>query len=80
MTLKGDYDPIVAASGEEALDFLQRDRADVVLLDVVMPSMDGMEVLERIKARRHTLPVVMLTATKTVKTAVRRCVSGPSIT
>jgi len=70
MTLKGDYDPIVAASGEEALDFLQRDRADVVLLDVVMPSMDGMEVLERIKARRHTLPVVMLTATKTVKTAV----------
>jgi DNA-binding NtrC family response regulator len=70
MTLKGDYDVIVVTSGTDALQFLDADRADVVLLDVLMPGMDGMETLERIKGRWHVLPVVMLTATKTIKTAV----------
>ena len=70
MTLKGEYECVVAAGGKEALQFLEADRADLVLLDVLMPGMDGMEVLERIKGRWHALPVVMLTATKTVKTAV----------
>jgi two-component system response regulator AtoC len=70
MTLKGDYEPVAVAAGAEALRFLEEDRADVVLLDVLMPGMDGMQVLERIKGRWGTLPVVMLTATKTIKTAV----------
>lgn len=53
-----------AASGEEALKLLSESDADLVLLDIVMPGLDGYEVCRRIRAHPHTafLPVVMLTA------------------
>ena len=55
-----------ASSGAEALDRLQGTRPDVVVLDVMMPGMDGWEVLSRIKADRSPelsgVPVLMLTA------------------
>jgi DNA-binding NtrC family response regulator len=70
MVLKGDYEPVVATSGPDALEALARSPADVVLLDVVMPGMDGMRVLEEVRTRYPRVPVIMLTATKTVKTAV----------
>jgi len=68
--LSGDYDVATVASGDAALDAIQRERPHLVLLDVIMPGMDGMELLERIRASDPGLPVVILTATKTVKTAV----------
>jgi DNA-binding NtrC family response regulator len=70
MVLKDQYEPQLVASGEEALAAVSDARPDVVLLDVLMPGLDGLEVLERIKAEDQHTPVVMLTATKTVKTAV----------
>jgi DNA-binding NtrC family response regulator len=70
MVLKDDYEPFAAGSGREALEVLAKAPVDVVLLDVVMPGMDGMEVLEETRQRFPRLPVVMLTATKTIKTAV----------
>ncbi len=70
MALKDLYEPVAVASGTEALDALAAGPVDVVLLDIVMPGMDGMQALEEIRARWPQLPVVMLTATKTVKTAV----------
>jgi two-component system sensor histidine kinase ChiS len=63
-----------AASGRDALDALARDTFDVVLLDVVMPEMNGFAVLEQIR-QQHTpaeLPVVMFTgldADETARTA-----------
>jgi CheY-like chemotaxis protein len=60
----GSYDLDEAASGEEALQVASRRPPDVVLLDVMMPGMDGFEVASRIKADdqlRETV-VVMLTA------------------
>ncbi len=53
-----------AASGNECLDVLTRQAVDLVLLDVVMPGLDGYEVCRRIRADERTayLPVVMLTA------------------
>ena len=68
--LSADYDVASVASGDAALDAIQRERPHLVLLDIIMPGMDGMELLERIRATDPGLPVVILTATKTVKTAV----------
>jgi adenylate cyclase len=58
------YRVLVAESGEEALQVLQTNRPDVVLLDILMPGMDGYEVCRRIRAEPATavLPVVMITA------------------
>src|SRR5258705_7065876 len=70
MVLKEQYDSVMATSGEEALEMLTEVRPDLVLLDVLMPGIDGLVVLERIKEQDQRVPVLMLTATKTVKTAV----------
>ena len=53
-----------ARSGPEALQICARERADVVLLDVMMPGMDGFEVCRRLKAEPRTqhIPVIMITA------------------
>jgi len=70
LTLRDEYDLMLAESGEEALRAAQSSRPDVVLLDIVMPGMDGLAALERLKAFDPCLPVIMVTATKTIKTAV----------
>jgi class 3 adenylate cyclase len=53
-----------ASSGEEALEMLGREHPDLVLLDILMPGMDGYEVCRRIRQDRETafLPVIMITA------------------
>jgi two-component system, cell cycle response regulator len=58
------FDVLTASRGEDALDICARERVDVVLLDVMMPAMDGFEVCRRLKAspRTHHIPVVMVTA------------------
>ena len=59
-----DYDIITASSGQEALDLIQSARPDAVLLDIMMPDMDGFEVLEAIRNNPATeeRPVIMLTS------------------
>jgi len=61
----------VAASGEEGLAALSRERFDAVLLDVWLPGMDGLEALERMKAIRPDAEVVMISGHGTIETAVR---------
>src|SRR5215831_16463815 len=58
------FDVVTALSGQEALAVCERAECDIVLLDVMMPDMDGFEVCRRIKANpsTHHLPVVMVTA------------------
>jgi len=58
------FDVLTAYNGRDALDVCQRERIDVVLLDVMMPGMDGFEVCRRIKAdpRTQYLPVIIVTA------------------
>ncbi|MGF1507583.1 MAG: response regulator [Anaerolineae bacterium] len=58
------FDVLVAHSGEEALDLIARRPPDLVILDVLMPGISGMEVLKRIRANPDTeeLPVIMVTA------------------
>lgn len=58
------FDVLTAYSGREALDICARERIDVVLLDVMMPGMDGIEVCRHLKSSPATqhIPVVMVTA------------------
>jgi DNA-binding NtrC family response regulator len=60
---------IVAGSGEKALAVLEKENVDVAVLDVLMPGMDGVELLVEIKKRYPRLPVIMLTGHGTVETA-----------
>ncbi len=55
-------DVIVAASGPEALEKLDENEVDLVLLDIKMPGMDGVEVLRRVKEKHKDLPVILCTA------------------
>lgn len=60
-----------AETGEEALEKFRSDPADLVLLDVKLPGMDGLSVLQKLKEIDRDVPVVMLTATSQVDVAVR---------
>jgi two-component system nitrogen regulation response regulator NtrX len=71
-----DYGFVGAASGHEGLALIQRDRPDLVLLDIKMPGMDGMEVLRKLHALDDTLPVVMISGHGTTSTAVDAIKSG----
>lgn len=63
MLQKAGYEVIEAESGKAGLEILKKDRVDLVLLDVVMPGMNGWEVCRRIKADEELrkIPVVMFT-------------------
>ncbi len=66
------YEALAAYSGPEALERLESDpEVRLVLLDIRMPGMDGVEVLERIRARDRDLPVVIVSAFEHVHTAVK---------
>jgi len=68
---KRDLNIIVAFSGEEALERLNNHRnTDVVILDVKMPGMNGIETLEKIRNQFPLIEVIMLTGHATVETAI----------
>src|ERR1700704_5058086 len=64
------YEFVGAATGQEGLALVERENFDLVLLDVKMPGMDGMDVLGRLHAMNEALPVVMISAHGTPSTAV----------
>ncbi len=70
MILQKDYQLLTAISGKEALKIVEEESPHLVLLDIIMPGLDGIEVLKRIKEIDEKINVIMVTATKTVKTAV----------
>ncbi|WEF35285.1 response regulator [Pseudoduganella chitinolytica] len=78
--LKEAFDTKVAVSGEAALRVLRAAPVDLVLLDVMMPGLDGYEVCRRIRAAPATaaLPVVFLTARDTAEDAARALAAGGS--
>lgn len=53
--------------GLEALDYLEASNYDVVILDIMMPKLDGVEVLRRLRASGSDIPVIMLTAKSQVE-------------
>ncbi|MGD8366763.1 MAG: sigma-54 dependent transcriptional regulator [Desulfobacterales bacterium] len=65
-----------AASAKAALSALEKERFDLVLADIKMPEMDGLQLLEQIKGRQPELTVVMMTAFGQIDTAVTAMKSG----
>jgi two-component system, OmpR family, response regulator len=60
---------LAATSGKQALEILNRETADAVILDVSMPEMNGLETLREIRAKDSSLPVLMLTGHASLRTA-----------
>src|SRR5512145_2976351 len=58
------------AYAQEGLDLFHKEAPHVVLLDVILPGTDGLSVLQTLRTEQNTTPVIMLTGTKSVKTAV----------
>ena len=56
------YEVVVAADGREALARYDESPPDLVVLDVMLPRMDGLEVCKRLRAKGETVPIIMLTA------------------
>ena len=67
---KKGYEILMATSGEEALEKLRTQNIHVVILDVKMPGMDGIETLKQIKRQFPLVEVIMLTGHATVESAV----------
>ena len=67
---KGYY-VLIADVGEKAIQMIKEERPNIVFLDVVMPFMDGIETLRRIREFNQELPVIMLTAFPETKEFIR---------
>lgn len=57
-----DYEVIIASDGEEALAKIKKVKPDAVFLDILMPGMDGLQILKKIRAFNKELPVFIITA------------------
>ncbi len=64
------YDCLLAPTGQDGITMVEREAPDLVFLDIKMPGMDGLEVLDRIRVMADGLPVVMISGHATVSTAV----------
>jgi CheY-like chemotaxis protein len=62
--LEGKYKTAIAKDGFKALEFVKKRRPDLILLDIMMPDMDGFEVCAKLKASPETrdIPIIFLTA------------------
>ncbi len=76
LLLKTSFDVGVAEDGLQAVEVFDEFKPDIVLLDMLMPRLDGMETLKRIKEKNAEIPVIMLTALNTVKSAVEAMKCG----
>jgi two-component system response regulator MprA len=74
------FDVITATNGRETLDQIEAKNPDLLILDWMMPELDGIEVLARLRGANDEIPVLMLTARDTVENRVEGLNRGPTIT
>jgi len=71
LLLKSNFEVSTAQDGVKALEAVDEFHPDLILLDILMPEMDGMETLKALREKGSNVPVIMLTALSTVRTAVQ---------
>lgn len=54
------FDVVMAANGQEAIDAMDKQRPDVLVLDLLMPKVDGFGVLEHMKSKKYMFPIIVL--------------------
>ena len=72
------YTPLTAADAEAGLNILRQEKIDLIVTDLRLPGMNGLEFLQAVKRTNATLPVVVMTAYGTVETAVEAMKAGAS--
>lgn len=73
---KNNYSADAVHNGEDALDYIESGNYDAVILDIMMPRMDGITVLRRVRAAKNTVPILMLTAKGEIEDKVLGLDSG----
>lgn len=68
--IKEEYHPILAETGEKALEIIKKQSVDVILLDLRLPGISGMEVLKKLKKDDSNIEVIMVTAYPDIRNAV----------
>ncbi len=77
---KGGYDVVTASNGSEALSQLEQQKIDLAIVDIAMPDMDGITLLEQVRSNQRLagLPIVMLTASVLDDDRLRALKAGAS--
>lgn len=71
MVLKDRFNVLLAENGKEAEEFLTKNPVDLILLDILLPDVNGLDLLEKLKALDPNPEVIMVTAVKEIQSAVR---------
>ncbi len=73
-----NYQVITAHDGVQALQLVEKENPDIILLDIKLPKMDGFEVCERVKKKASSqfIPIIMITALKDLKSKIRSLEAG----
>lgn len=70
------YEPILACDGMEALEILDKKHVDLIVLDVMMPRMDGLSLTRELRAAGNNMPVLMVTAKETTADKKQGFIAG----
>lgn len=77
-TLAGDYNVVTAENGEQGMDIVKRMMPDLIVTDIMMPGMDGLELTQQLKQNKHTMhiPLIILSARRSDADQVEGLESG----
>ena len=70
MVLKDEFNILLAADGREAISSFSKNAVDLILLDILLPDIDGLDLLEKLKEMDPTTEIIMVTAVKAIQTAI----------
>jgi len=71
MVLKDEYSVLLAGTGKETIEVFTRNSVDLILLDILLPDVNGLDLLEKLKGIDPNTEIIMVTAVKEIQTAVR---------
>jgi len=76
MVLSDNYEVLLAATGVEAVDIFNKNSVDLILLDIRLPDIDGLDLLVKLKEIDPNCEIIMVTAVREIQSAVKAIKSG----